>query len=238
MTTMPGSALKLMVLLSALLLVSFFCPAQSNVYSLGIYSAGKTSSDICRLTMSFAPRKYYLTQLSWREDARGSYIIDIRRKSEPDDVSRRFLEVECGEEKFTMPLDFLPASRHGLKDTVVVVKGTNDVVDLVMQCLTNRGGQVSTNKLSAMPMNWMRHSRDSLDVIIGSQDRFDEWQKLLEQAYGSPNPKHRSDGLVVPDVPIGNGRLVIYTPQQLGVMLVLSSIWKETIISIIGRAKK
>jgi hypothetical protein len=188
--------------------------------------------------MPFAPRKYHLTQISWKEDATGGYTIDIRRKSEPDDVSRRFLEVECGEEKFTMPLDFLPASRHSPKNAMAVVKGTNDSVGLVMQCLTNRGGHVSTNKVPAMAMNWMRYSRDSLDVIVGSQYRFDEWQKLLEQAYGPPNPKHRSDGLVIPDMPIGNGRLLVYTPQQLGVMLVVSSNWKETIISIIGKTKK
>src|ERR1051326_1336690 len=158
------------VLLMLALLAPLFCEAQSNVYSIGIYSAGTSYADICSLTLPFPPYRYKLTERSWLEDTNGFTIIDIYHKSAPDDVYRRSLEVECGSERFIVPLDSLPSRRDKSVDRSLVKKGSGDLVHLVTQRATNRGARAITNTLVVVQANWMILSRKFQDIVVVDGD--------------------------------------------------------------------
>src|SRR5690348_8695159 len=81
------------------------CPAQSNVYSLAIYAGGTSYASICELQL---PQRFELPATCWQENTNGYTIMDFRKRAEPGVVSRQCLEVQYGDEKFTMPWDALP----------------------------------------------------------------------------------------------------------------------------------
>jgi hypothetical protein len=64
-------------------------------------------------------------------------------------------------------------------------------------------------------------------------DRFSEVQKFLEQAYGTPDTGLGSSAVA----PMGGGRVLTYSPQQVGVVLNLTTTSLQTIVSVMGRKK-
>jgi hypothetical protein len=80
-------------------------PAQSNVYSLAIYLAGTSYQELCAFDIPFPPYHYKVTQRSRYEDADGLVIIDLGHEKDRGGVLCRYLDVECGTESFTVPLD-------------------------------------------------------------------------------------------------------------------------------------
>jgi hypothetical protein len=88
--------------------VSVHCQGQSNVYSLAIYAGGESYQEICSLDLPFLPHPYKLTQRSRYEDADGLVIIDLGNEKKRGGVLCRYLDVECGSERFTVPLDRVP----------------------------------------------------------------------------------------------------------------------------------
>lgn len=219
------------VFLTLLLLTSLCCKAQSNVYSLSVYAGGTSYRELCSFDFPFPPHKYRLTERSWREDANGFTIMDIRHKKAPGDVLRRSLEVECGSESFIVPFDSAPPKKARSGDSLPVTKGSGDLAQLVMQCATNRGGRVTTNTLPVVQASWARQSREVQDILVVDGDHFAEVQKRLEQVYGKP------DAGISSSAPIGNGRSLTYTPQLIGVVLNLISDSRQTIVSVIGKQK-
>jgi hypothetical protein len=79
-------------------------PAQ-NVYSLAIYAGGTSYQELCAFDVPFPPYHYKVTQRSRYEDADGLVIIDVGHEKERGGVLCRYLDVECGTESFTVPLD-------------------------------------------------------------------------------------------------------------------------------------
>ena len=111
--------------------------------------------------------------------------------------------------------------------------GSGDLVPLVVQCATNRGGHMPTNALPSVQGNWTHHSRDMQDIILVSGDHFAEVQKVLEQAYGAPDTNLGSAAVA----PVGSGRALTYSPQQCGVVLNLTADSRQTIILLMGKQK-
>lgn len=85
------------------------CLAQSNVYSLSVYSGGTSYTGLCSFAFPFSTNKFRVTVVSWLEDVNGLTVIDLGRKRKATDVPRRFLEVECSAECFWFDLDFTPS---------------------------------------------------------------------------------------------------------------------------------
>jgi hypothetical protein len=79
--------------------------AQSNVYSVAIYAGGTSYREVCSFEIPFPPYHYKVTQRSRYEDADGLVIIDVGHEKERGGVLCRYLDVECGTESFTVPLD-------------------------------------------------------------------------------------------------------------------------------------
>jgi hypothetical protein len=79
--------------------------AQSNVYSLAIYSGGTSYQTLCAFDISFPPYHYKITQRSRYEDADGLVIMDLGHEKERGGVLCRYWDVEFGTNSFTVPLD-------------------------------------------------------------------------------------------------------------------------------------
>jgi hypothetical protein len=169
-----------------------------------------------------------LIERSWREDKNGLTIIDIRHKKAPGEVLRRSLEVECGSESFIVPLDSVPPKKATRAGTSAV-KGSGNLVSLMMQCTTNRGGHQTTNTLAVIEASWVHHSQEIQELVVVDGDHFTEVQKFLEQAYGPPDAEIRSP------TRSENGRSLTYTPQEIGTVLNVMSDSKQTIVSVIGK---
>jgi len=110
-------------------------------------------------------------------------------------------------------------------------KGTGDVVPLAMQCVASRGGHPSTNTLPVVQANWTQQSREIQDIILVDGDHFAEIQKVLEQAFGAPDTKLGSSTVA----PVGAGRSLTYSPQQIGVVLNLTADSRQTVVSVMGK---
>jgi hypothetical protein len=217
------------ILIAALIAVTGV-QGQSNVYSLAIYATGNSWADLCSLTLPFPPYEYRLTMRSWYENANGELIIDIRERGRG--VPRRLLEVQCGSNSFSVPLDSGQLKRELTPNLVAPgTAGSGDLAGLLIQCITNRGGHAAGIFKLAAPMNWVLHSRETQAIIVANGDHFTEFQESLKQTFGAPDDTIRSP------TPVGNGRSLTYTPQQIGVMLNVAGDWTHTIVSIVGRRK-
>jgi len=203
-----------------------FVRGQSNVYSLAVYAGGTSWSDLCSLALPFPPYQFKLTQRSWREDADGLTIMDIRRQLEG--VPRSLLEVHCGSNSFNVALNSLGQKGDGRGLASKGTKGSGDLGQLMAQCITNRAGHAVTYTGSPTLLSWVLHSCEFGDIIVVEGDRFTQVQKLLQLICGAP------DTTIHASVPVGNGRSLTYAPQQIGVMLNLSADSQWTIVSIIG----
>jgi hypothetical protein len=104
--------------------------------------------------------------------------------------------------------------------------GSGDLVALVMNCATNRGGRVPTNVLASVQASWTHQSRDAEDIIVVTGDHFAEVRKALEQAYGAPDPRLGSMGVA--------GGALTYSPQQCGVVLNLTDASGQTVVCVMG----
>jgi hypothetical protein len=213
------------------LLLSWRCHAQSNVYSVAIYSGGTSYRELCSLSLPFPPNHYKLTERSWREDSNGLTIMDIQHRNAPGDVLRRTLEVEYGSETFIVPLDTVSQKKLKDRDGIPFIKGSDDISRLVTQCVTNRGGYVTTNAVPVIQANWIYQPRTNQDIIVVDGDRFTELQTVLEQAYGRP------DAGINSSTSIGNSRSLTYSPGQIGVVLNLTGDSTQTIVSVMGKQK-
>jgi hypothetical protein len=205
---------------------------QSNVYSLAIYATGNSWADICSLNLPFPPYQYRLTMRSWCENANGQTIVDIGHKRTIGDVARELLEVQCGSNSFSVPLDSGQLKREFTPDLVEPgTEGSGDLAGLLIQCVTNRGGHVTGIIKLAAPMNWVLHSLENQDLIVVDGNHFTELQESLKQTFGAPDSTIRSS------TSVGNGRSLTYTPQQIGVLLNVAGDSTHTIVSAVGRRK-
>jgi len=203
---------------------------QSNIYSLAVYATGNSWADLCSLTLPFPPYQYRVTTRSWYENANGQTIVDIRHERTIGDVARQLLEVQCGSNSFSVPLD--SGDLKGITDLVapgIAVSG--DLAGLLIQCVTNRGGHATGIIKLATPLGWDLHSLNAQELIVVNGDHFTELQESLKQTFGAPDSTIRSS------TPVGNGRSLIYTPQQIGVMLNVAGDPTHTIVSVVGRRK-
>ncbi len=221
------------VLFALAMLIGSHCDAQStNVYSLSVYAGGHGYTDLCSLDLPFPPHSYKLTQESWYEDANGLTIIDLH-EIQRGGIPQHLLEVHCGSESFTFRLDSVVVrDAAGVPGGVLrlpVPKNSGDLVQVVMQCATNRGARLPTNALPAIQTSWIHQSRDSQDILVADGDHCAEVQKFLERAYGAPDSSIRSS------VPRGNGRSFVYTPKQSGVLLIVTTDSRQTIVSVVGK---
>ncbi len=117
--------------------------------------------------------------------------------------------------------------------TLSGTKGSGDLVPLVLQCTTNRGGRLPSITPPRIQAEWTHQSRPMQDIILIPGDHFSEVQAFLRQAYGEPDPKLGSP----PVRAVGNGQSVTYSPQQIGVVLNLTGDSKQTIVSLMGMQK-
>jgi hypothetical protein len=132
---------------------------------------------------------------------------------------------------FSFLTALLGCSKQGGGLSLSGAAGSGDLVPLVVQCATNRGGHIPTNALPSVQASWTHQSRDIQDIILVGGDHFAAVQQALEQAYGSPDSKLGSSGVA----PVGNGRALTYSPQQCGVVLNLTADSKQTIVSVMGK---
>jgi hypothetical protein len=96
------------VFAAVVLLMSPSCFAQSNVYSVTIYSAGTSYRDICCIDFPFFPYHYKITERQRYEDANGRIIIDVGRGKARGGILHRYLDFEIGSERFTVLIEPLP----------------------------------------------------------------------------------------------------------------------------------
>ena len=218
-------------ILSAAVIAACACAHCQNVYSLGIYSAGNTWTDLCSLSVPFPPYQYKLTERRWYEDANGLTIMELGRRNEQAGVLRRLLEVQCGSNSFSIPLDHGGRKRGQADDIPPGVGGSGDLARLLTNCVTNRGGHTRVSRPATVPSTWVLYSREAEDVIVVAGDHFSEVQTILEQTCGTGDTTIKSSACV------GNGRSITYAPKQLGVMLNLTADSSETIVSVVGKRK-
>lgn len=147
---------KMVVLSMVVVVISVWCVAQSNVYSLAVYSAGNYFADMCSFDFPFPPYRFKLTQRSWFEDANGLTIIDARREKTHGGIMRRCVEVECESDRFCIRLDSFQPKRGSSN---MPEMGSGDLSRLVTQCVAARGGHSTTNTLPAIQVAWVRVSR-------------------------------------------------------------------------------
>ena len=221
------SALRNPCVFSTLMVLVPLC-CQAQILSVGIYSGGCSYHTLSSTAFPFPPYNYELTLKSWRENAMGQ-TMDVNHKEAPGDVRRRSLLVECGSERFDIPLKSGAASKGASAANSPVVKEAGDLARLITQCAANRKGDIRTNGLPHIQATWVQHSRPSQDLVIVDGDRFAEVQKLLTQAWGPPEPGMSSSNY--------NARSVSYTQDRIGLMLNLTSTWSDTIISIVQKPK-
>ena len=212
------------------LLMSWWCEAQ-NVYSLSTYAGGTSYRPLCSFEFPFAPHKFKLSEQSWTEDSNGFTVMDLGHKAAPGDVLHRILEIECGSNSLAMPLSSIPLKRARADSNSSGTKGSGDLARLIVESATSRGAKAASNSIPAVQGSWVRESKEGLDVTVVEGDRFAEIQTLLRQAYGAP------DTTFLSAAPVGNGRSLCYTPQQIGVVLNLTADSRLTIVSVIGKRK-
>jgi hypothetical protein len=212
-------------------LVSLSCGAQSNVYSLAVYSGGTSYADLCSLAFPFPPYQYQISERSWYEDANGLTIIDLGHERARGGMLQRVIEVKCGSNSFSMRLDSGRRKGVSADANLAGAKGSGDLAKLISECMATRGGQVTTNRLPVVQVSWVRRPLEVQDIIVVEGEHFTEVQKLLAQAYGAPDATVRSSA------PVGNGRSLTYTPKQIGVVLNLTAGSGQTFVSVIGRHK-
>lgn len=219
-------------ILSAAVVAACACArGQSNVYSLAVYSAGNSWANLCSLSIPFPPYHYKLVERSWYEDANGLTIMDPDRRNEKVGALRGLLEIECGTNSFSIPLELGGLKRAKTDGTNSGMAGSDDLALLVTGCVTNRGGHAMVAKTAAVPLAWVVYSRETEDVIVVAGDHFAEVQRSLEQSCGAPDTTIHSSAY------IGNARSITYGPKQIGVMLNLTADSRQTFISVVGKRK-
>ena len=219
------------VILSAAVVAACACArGQSNVYWLGIYSAGHSYSGLCSLSVPFPPYQYSLQEHHWSEDANGRTITGFATTRSA--VLRRLLEVQCGSNSFNIPLELGGVRKKAPADLGPSgTAGSGDLALLVTRCVANRGGHAKTAKAATAPVTWIHYSRETEDIIVLAGDHFAEVQKFLEQTYGA------ADSTIQSSASARNVRPITYGPQQIGAMLNLTAGWTETIITVVGKRK-
>jgi hypothetical protein len=218
------------VLLSGLqILMALQVSAQ--VYAQGIHAGGVTDFELCSVSLPFPPHKYRLTEMAC-DDTNGMTFTDSEHKDTWVHVPQNSLKVECGSDKFIIPLDFVETYKYSSDDGLPMMKGSGDLARLITLCATNRGGHITTNALPVVSASWIRQSRPNQDVIVVRGDHFAEVQKLLELSCSTP-------GLGIASSEDPNGHSITYAPDQIGVVLNLTIVpfEDETIVSIIGNQK-
>jgi hypothetical protein len=224
-------SLKVQLALATVALLIVRCSQAQNVYSLSVYSAGTSYRDLCSFEFPFAPHKFKLCERSWTEDPSGFTVMDISHRADPGNVLRRTLEIECGSNSFAMPLPSIPPKRARADSDSPGTKGSGDLARMIVDTATSRGGRAASNSIPTVQATWILKSQGNLDVIVVDADYFTEIQTLLRQAYGAP------DTTLVSSAPVGNGRSLCYTPQEIGIVLNLTDDWGLTIVSVIGKRK-
>jgi len=111
----------------------------------------------------------------------------------------------------------------------MTVNGSGDLADLVARSVLAQGGRKPTNTPPVLQASWLGESHTGRDVFVVEGDHFAEVQMMLKQAYGVPDPGIHST------TPETDGRSLIYTPEQIGVALILTGDSSYTVVSIIGK---
>ena len=213
------------------LLITGWCGAQSNVYSLAVRAGGTSYADLCSFEFPFAPHTLRLTLQSWLEDGSGLGIMDPLHKRTATDVFRRKLQVQYGSNSVTFSLVSIPPKLAKRDAGLAAQKGSSDLARTIVEYATSRGGTAVTNPIPLMQAGWLQKSQDKLDVIAVDGDHFAEMENILRQAYGPP------DATLHSSAPIGNGRSLCYSPHQIGVLLNLSADLQETVVTLIAGRK-
>ena len=113
------------------------------------------------------------------------------------------------------------------------MKGSGDLVPLVVQCIANRGGRLPSSTPPSIQAEWTHQSWPMFDMIVIPGDQFSEVQTFLRQAYGEPDPKLAS----LPARAVGRGQSVAYSAQRIGIVLILTGNSKQTVVSLMGVQK-
>lgn len=98
---------------------------QSNVYSVGIHSAGTTYWQYFSFDSPLPPKHIKFSGRDWYENERGLHIINRGYEKEMGGILHRSLDVECGSESFNVLLE--PAS------TNLQAIGPHSVLGVVME---------------------------------------------------------------------------------------------------------
>jgi len=95
----------------------------AQVYPVTAYAGGTSYRELCSFTLPFPPYKCRLTDRGWYQDANGLHIIDVGHEKERGGIFHRALDVECGSESFTVPLEPVPrkAEQEGASTNEVVL---------------------------------------------------------------------------------------------------------------------
>jgi|SRR5215469_4942674 len=117
-------------------------------------------------------------------------------------------------------------SKQGGSLSLSGTAGSGDLATFVMNCASNRGARVPANALPSIQASWTYQSRVAEDIILVTSDHFAEMEKVLEQAYGVPDPKLGSL--------VDSGRAVTYSPQQCGIVLNLTADSSQTVVCVMG----
>lgn len=128
----------------------------------------------------------------------------------------------------------IAACLSGCSPSGLSITGTQcsgDLGSFLAQCVTNRGGRVTSSGLPFLHANWTHQFRPNEDIILVPGSHFAEVQSFLQQAYGTPDPKAESS----PVAPMGGSQSGTYGPKQIGVALNFTGDAKQTIICILGR---
>ena len=113
-------------------------------------------------------------------------------------------------------------------------RGNGDLVPVMFQCATSRGAHSTTNKLPTIQTDWVYQSRPLEDIFLITGDHFAEIQGFLQGIYGEPDTKLGSRVVA----PMGSGRSLTYSADQIGVALNLTGDSKQTIICILGARRE
>jgi hypothetical protein len=203
----------------------------AQVYSVAVYAGGTSYRDICSCDYPFSPRRYQVTERCWLEDGNGCTIIDVGHKKASGDVLRRFLDVEWGTNRISIPLASMPKKAGAKGSPTSGVKGSGNLAQLLVDCATKRGAHAPTNPIPVIQASWTQRSESLLELILLEGDHFAETAKCLQHIYGAPDTALRSSA------PECNGRSVTYTPQQIGTVLNLTGDSGLTVVSVMSKNK-
>lgn len=129
------------------LLVTLCYNVQSGVYSQGIYSAGTTYYGVCSFDFPFPPYHYELKERDWYEDANGC-VMDIMHRNSRDAALHRSLDVKCGSESFSVPLEPMPPRHSDPTPYEAVRKIAGDYTDMAATNTIRLKVQLFTNWVS------------------------------------------------------------------------------------------